>query len=71
MHDTAYLATTCRKRVHTSLDTSEDNVVFVYLSDGFNIFIINWEKPSTQKKVDPKNDVKRKFIDSSEAAYKF
>jgi len=71
MHNTTYLAISYWNRVYTFLDTSEGTVVFVRPSDSFSIFIINWENASTQKKVDPKNTVKRKSIGRTEAASKF
>jgi len=39
MHDTAYLAITCLKTVHSCLSTSEGSILNVHRSYGFGILI--------------------------------
>jgi len=39
MHDTAYLAITYCKKVHSCLSTSEGSILNVHRSDGFGILI--------------------------------
>jgi len=72
MQDTVYLMTTYWKRVSNCLGTSQESILNVYPSEGFGILInFIWEKASSQRWMDPKNAVKRRAIDRTEAENKF
>lgn len=75
MHDTAYLAITHSERVRYYLRTIESSVLHNKCSSvgqlrHLVLIILIWQKVSSWRYVDPKNSVKPRAIDRTDAANK-